>query len=194
MSRHDLRISQQRREMALTQATHLCLRGLLPFGDYFITGFIRNQDWQKVFKNLNYRCISPCPSLKWITITICTIIIAIYVSILILIVEMSKIDWNIASSAWWATTHDQCRLSSTSSSPSMDTFDQVVDGCWCFRYSLSIDESLLTELGLPTFYPYQFLLRRRGVVPISIVNSAQAGAAYPVYGLLPPPHFLTWLE
>ena len=60
MSRHDLRISQRRREMAPTQATHLCLRGLLPFWDYFITGSIRNQDWQNVFKNLDYRCQLPC--------------------------------------------------------------------------------------------------------------------------------------
>ena len=50
MSRHDLRISQESWEMAPTQATHVCLRGLLPFWDYFITGFIRNQDWQHVFK------------------------------------------------------------------------------------------------------------------------------------------------
>ena len=151
MSRHDLRISQRRREMAPTQATHLCLRGLLPFGDYFITGSIRNQFWQNVFKNLSFRCLC--------LVTLSELLVDHHDNMYhnhrhiclnhLLIVEMSKIEWRIASSAWWATTQDLCRLSSTSSSPSMDTFDQVVDGCWCFRYSLSIDESLLTELGLP---------------------------------------------
>ena len=129
--------------------------------------------------------------------TICTIIIAIYVSILILIVEMSKIEWRIASSAWWATTQDQCRLSSTSSSPSMDTFDQVVDGCWCFRYSLSTDESLLTELGLPywpPFTPISFYCLQGELSQFLLLIMPRPGAAYPVFGLLPPLHFLTWLE